>query len=182
MRKINAVLSMGILALFLVHAIMGGFQLAGIVPGGRLIMKVLAWIMVGLIGLHTAIGIKLTCDTLRAQKKAGAAYFRENKLFWLRRVSGAAIMLFIVFHILIFLGSNDGAYRLNLFGGAQLASQIVLVLSIAVHVITNISPLMLALGARGYREFALDIMLVLAVLLTFMGAAFVIYYLRWNVW
>ena len=34
MRKWNAVLSVGILALFLIHAIAGSFQLSGISQGG----------------------------------------------------------------------------------------------------------------------------------------------------
>ncbi len=181
MRKQNAVLSMVILALFLFHAIVGAFQLTGLIPGGMRIMKIAAWVLAVLIAVHFVIGSKLTADTLKAQKKAGTAYLKENRLFWTRRVSGFAIMIFIVFHILIFLGSNDGAYRLNLFEGAQLISQILLVISAAVHVVTNIKPLMIALGAKSYRVFLTDVLFVLSVLLLFMGFAFVVYYLRWNV-
>ena len=94
---------------------------------------------------------------------------------------GFAVMLLILTHIVIFLGSSeDGVYRLNLFGTAQLISQMLLVLSVAVHVLTNIRPLMLALGVRGFREFFTDILLVLSVILCFCGAAFLIYFLRWQ--
>ena len=181
MRKWNAVLSMGILALFLIHAIAGAFQLFGFIPGGSALMQALAYAMVCLIFIHFVIGIKLTADTFKALKKSGASYFKENKLFWIRRISGFAVMIFVLFHIMIFIGRNDGAYRLNLFEGIQLASQLLLVLSVAVHVITNIKPLMLSIGAKSYRAFLTDVILVLSVLLLFMGVAFVIYYLRWNV-
>lgn len=181
MRKWNAILSMGILALFLIHAIAGAFQLSGFIPGGSAIMEKMAFAMVCLIFIHFVIGIKLTVDTIKAIIKSGTSYFKENKLFWIRRISGLAVMLFVIFHIMIFLGTNNGAYRLNLFEGIQLASQLLLVISVAVHVVTNIKPLMISIGAKSYKMFLTDIILVLSVLLVFMGAAFIVYYLRWNV-
>ena len=181
MRKWNAILSMGILALFLIHAIAGSFQLSGFIHGGSAIMEKIARAMVCLIFIHFVIGIKLTADTVKAVKKSGTSYFKENKLFWIRRISGFAVMLFVIFHIMIFLGTNNGAYRLNLFEGIQLSSQLLLVLSVAVHVVTNIKPLMISIGAKSYKMFLTDIILVLSVLLVFMGAAFIVYYLRWNV-
>ncbi len=182
MRKFNAVLSMGILALFLIHAIAGSFQLAGIIPGGSGIMKAAAWLMLGLIVIHIIIGCKLTADTLQACKKSGVSYHKENKLFWLRRSSGFAIMIFILFHVLIFLGKDEnGVFRLSYFGILQLISQILLVISIAVHVLTNIRPLMIAIGTKSYAKILLDILFILSVILILSGIGFVIYYLRWNV-
>ncbi|MBR1723664.1 MAG: pilus assembly protein PilX [Ruminococcus sp.] len=182
MRKLNAIVIMTVLVLFLIHAAMGSFQLAGILPGGSTLLSVMAWVMLTLICLHAVIGIKLTADTLRAIKASGTSYFKENKLFWTRRISGFAIMLFILFHVMIFMGRSDGgAFRLSFFGGLQLAGQILLVLSIALHVMTNIKPLMLALGAKSYKELALDILFVLSAVLLFSGAGFVVYYIRWSV-
>ncbi len=179
MRRVNAVLAMGITALFFVHAVMGGFQLMGLMSGGNTVMKVLAWVMMISIVLHMLIGIKLTADTVIAIKRSGASYFGENKLFWIRRISGLALMLFIVTHLMIF--SNSGTpVRLGFFGTAQLISQILLAVTLALHIITNIRPLMTALGLRGFRELLLDVMLVTAVLLLFAGAAFVVYFIRWQ--
>ena len=181
MRKANALLSMGILVLFLIHAVLGGFQLSGILPGGSRILMILAWLMTVLIALHTVLGCIMTVQTFSAQKKSGAAYPKENRLFWTRRISGFAVMLLILAHIVIFLGSSaGGVYRLNLFGTVQMISQILLVIAVAVHVLTNIKPLMLALGVRGFQEFFTDILLILSVLLCFCGIAFLIYYLRWQ--
>lgn len=180
MRKWNAVLSMGILVLFLVHAIAGGFQLLGVIPGGSGFLSVLSWIMTALIALHAVIGTILTVQTVRIQKRAGALYLKENRLFWTRRVSGFAVMLLILSHILIFIGKQGEAYRLHPFGAVELVTQVLLVLSIAVHVLTNIRPLMTALGARGWRDFFVDILLVLSVLLFFAGIAFLVYFFRWQ--
>lgn len=181
MRRFNAVLAMGILFLFIVHMVVGGFQLAGVLPGGSSVMKVLAYIMLVLIMLHFVIGTKLTVDSLRLIKKSGASYFKENKLFWVRRISGFAIMFFIVFHVLIFMGKSGSAYRLHIFEGAELLSQILLVITVAVHIISNVRPMMISFGIKSFKELGLDIVLVMSVLLFLAGAAFVVYYLRWNV-
>lgn len=181
MRKFNAILSMAVLALFLFHVIAGSFQLFGASAGGSVIMKAGAFLMLGAVVLHAVIGIKLTVDTFAAMKKSGKGYLRENKLFWIRRISGFAIMLFIASHVIIFLGSGDGAFRLNLFDVPQLVSSLLLVLSVLVHVVTNIRPLMLALGARSIGEFITDAAFILSLLLLVSGAAFVVYFIRWSV-
>ncbi len=182
MRKWNALLSMGILVLFLIHAIAGGFQLAGIFSGGSVLMQGMAWLMLILIVLHMMIGFKLTADTCKTCKESGISYFKENKLFWIRRISGFAVMLFILCHVFIFVGKNKNhIYRLNQFGTIQLISQILLVISIAVHVLTNIKPLMIAAGVRGYQDILTDILCILSFILLFAGIMFGIYYLRWTI-
>ena len=181
MRKWNAILSGLILVLFLFHAIAGSLGLMSMNSGGGLFLSILPWILLGCIILHTIIGIKLTIDTLRACKKSGVSYFKENKLFWARRISGFAIFLLILFHVFLFMGhSVDGAYRLNYFGTAQLATQVLLVLSIAVHVLTNVKPSLIALGMKSLKKYALDILIALSVLFIFMGIAFFIYFMRWQ--
>ena len=181
MRKFNAVLSIAILVLFLVHAISGAFQLMSVIGGGSQILSIISWIMLGLIILHIVIGIKLTADTLKAVKKSGVSYGKENRIFWVRRISGFAIVLFILCHVIIFMGKSGEAYRLNYFGVIQLISQILLVISIAVHVLSNIKPLLIAMGVRGFKDVFIDTLFILSIILLFAGAGFVVYYLRWNV-
>ena len=177
MRKLNAVLTAAILLLFLAHAILGGFQLLGV---GSTAVKALAWICVGLIAAHTVIGIKLTADTLRVRQRTGVGYFRENTLFWARRISGFAVMVLLAFHLTAF-GDNSGAqYRLRWFDTAKLVTQLLLVAVIALHVLSNVKPMLISFGVRSLKERAGDILLILSVLLLFMAAAFIVYYIRWN--
>ncbi len=180
MRKINAILGMVIFALFLLHIIIGSLQLSGLIPGGNIVMKAGSWLLIAAVGVHTVIGIKLTVDTLTAIKKSGASYFRENKLFWIRRISGLAVMFFIAAHIMLFMGhGSGGAFRLNVFDLPQLIMSILLVISVLVHIVTNIRPLMIALGSRGAKDFIADMAVIFSVLLLVSGAAFVVYYVRW---
>jgi len=186
MRKWNAMISAAILILFLVHAIAGIFELAGLVPGGSTILTACTYIMVVLLVMHVAIGIKLTADTFKAQKAAPGGtpanrYLRENSLFWTRRISGMVLMVMLVFHAVIMSGESGAAYRLNLFEGPQLAASVLLILALAVHILSNIRPLYIAFGIRRGRIYLKDVMFVLAVVLAAACAAFIIYYLRWNV-
>lgn len=179
MRKINAIITMLIIVLFLFHGIAGGFQLAGVINGGNVLMKTAAYIMAALILLHTVIGIRLTADTLKAMKRSGVSYFKENKLFWLRRISGLAVMVFIMAHIFIFAHNGEGAYRLNEFGGFELMTQILLVVSIALHAVSNAKPALISFGIKSFKEAGLDLAFILAGILIFTGIAFIIYYFRW---
>ena len=180
MRKWNAVLSAAIIILFIAHGVIGAFQLAGLYPGGARILKMLARALFTLIAIHGVIGIKLTVDTLRIQKKAGVSYFRENKLFWARRISGFAIFFMIFYHVLLFTGHDtNGHVRLNPFEMPQLILHLLLVLTIALHIISNVRPVLIAFGIRSLKAFAADLIIIFAILLVFMGAMFVVYYFRW---
>ncbi|MBR1497311.1 MAG: pilus assembly protein PilX [Oscillospiraceae bacterium] len=177
MRKCNAILTAAILLLFLLHAILGSFQLAGL---GGTAAKPVAWAAAVLILVHTGIGVKFTADTLRVWKKTGVSYFRENRLFWARRISGFAVMALLLFHFTAFGDSGGAAYRLKYFGRGRLAAQLLLVAAIALHVLTNVKPMLISFGVRSLKPRAGDILFVLSVLLLFFTAAFVVYYLRWN--
>ncbi|MBR1866368.1 MAG: pilus assembly protein PilX, partial [Lachnospiraceae bacterium] len=156
------------------------FQLAGVLSGGSVARSVLSWILMAMLLLHMGIGLKLTWDTITACRKSGVSYFRENKVFWARRLSGFAVFVLIFFHVVLFMGKNGDAYRLRFFGGLQLATQILLVVAVGLHIITNVKPLWIAFGRKSLKEYAADILIILSVLLLFMGFAFLVYYIRWN--
>jgi len=178
MRKWNAVLTVVILILFLLHAVFGSLQMLGV---GNTALKELSWVTAGLIMVHTLMGLKLTLETVKAQRQTGVFYWRENKLFWARRISGLAILLLLFCHVTAFGYTKDGAYRLFWFTAGKLTVQLLLLLAVGVHILTNVKPLLIAFGQKSLRGWLFDILVVLSILLLFMAAAFVVYYLRWNV-
>ena len=105
MRRINSLLTLLILVLFLLHGIFGAFQLFGI---GATALKGLARAALTLTVVHALIGVKLTYDSIRVWRKTGAAYFRENRMFWTRRISGLAVLVLLVFHMLAFSATGSG--------------------------------------------------------------------------
>lgn len=183
MRKWNALISGTILILFGIHAVAGIFQLTSLYPGGNSLLHALGWIMAVLIAIHAVIGVILTVQTFRTNAGGGKMYWRENRVFWARRISGAAVMLLIIWHVFLFQGHGSGAaYRLNPFGVPELVGQILMVICIAVHVLTNIRPLLISFGIAGKRVCMKDVLFLLSVILLLAAAAFIIYYLRWNVY
>ena len=144
--------------------------------------RILAWIAVVLILLHTVIGIRLTVDTLRSVRKSGISYPKENRLFWARRISGLGVMILLGFHFGAFTSRTGEVFRLAEFDRFKLAVSLLLVVVIAFHVITNVKPMLISFGIRSLKERAFDILFILSVLLLLMAFGFIIYYLRWNVW
>ena len=182
MRKANAIITALIMILFLIHLIWGGLELAGMLKGGSTLFTALSHTMMLLIAFHMVIGVILTAKTIFSCRRAGVSYLKQNRLFWIRRVSGFALMLFILCHVLIFMGTEEsGSYRLQLFGPGQLLSQLLMVAALLVHLLCNITPLRIALGIGDRHRFRTDVLLVLAVLLLLSGAAFVAYFIRWMV-
>ena len=110
MRKWNTVLSLAALVLLIVHAVLGSFFLTGV---GHTAAKAAAWAAVVLLAVHGALGVKYTIDSVIVWKKTGAGYFRENRVFWARRISGFAILVLLCFHVGAFGAVADGVFRLK---------------------------------------------------------------------
>ncbi len=181
MRKVNSILAILTMMFFLAHMIWGGLEITGLTKGGNPILRMLTHMMILFISLHMILSVILTAQTVRAWRKSGVAYFKQNRLFWIRRISGFALMFFIVSHVLIFRGNVSSAgYRLNYFGGLQLAAQILMVVCLLVHLCCNITPLRISLGIEDKKNIRTDVLLVLSILLLLAGIAFVIYYIRWS--
>lgn len=180
LRKINAFVGLALILLFLIHAIAGGYQMAGILAGGNQVLTVLAWIMVILAAVHILIGVILTVQTVRASKKSGKFYGKENAAFVVRRVSGFAMLIFLIAHIVIFYGNHSSGYRLNLFEGPQLVLSILLVVSLGVHILSNIRPLFISFGIDKAKRRT-DVLIILVAILAFCVIMFVLYYYRWNI-
>lgn len=182
MRRANALITTLVMALFLLHLVWGALILCGMTKGGSQILTVASWLLLILICVHMLLSVKLTFDTITASRKAGVHYLKENRIFWLRRISGFALLLFIGVHVIIFRADvSGGSARLHLFDEAALASQILMIVSLLVHLLTNIGPLRIAFGLSDKANVRTDILIVTAIGLFLAGAAFVIYFIRWLV-
>jgi hypothetical protein len=82
---------------------------------------------------------------------------------------------------MVFMQTGTGFFRLGYFGVPQLTGQILMLLALAIHLLSNIKPVAVALGIYGGKGYVRDILLILAIVLAVCAVAFVVYYLRWNV-
>ncbi len=180
MRRINSIITILIIGLFVYHLIYGGMILAGMIKGGGAVSGFISRLLLVLIAVHVCIAVILTVSAIRAISRSGVFYARQNMFFILRRISGFALMIFIVVHVLLFSGDySQGAYRLKPFGTLDLIGQILMIISLLVHVATNIRPLMISLGISDRSNVKTDVLLVMSGLLVLAGIAFAVYYLRW---
>ena len=169
MRKWNTILSVLMLLIFMIHGIMGSFMLNGV---GSSAGKLLAWIGVGILVVHTVIGVILTVQSLQTAKQSGKMYLKQNAIFWARRASGLAILILLFFH--------NGTYILFPFTTVKMVTQLLFVAAIFVHIFINIRPLLVSLGIISYKERRGDIYLILSVLLLFIAGAVIFYYIGWQ--
>ena len=176
MRKLNLFLVVGMLVTFLAHGVMGALRLSG---ANSNTLKPLAWLCVGLLAAHIAVSALLTVQTLRACKSSGTGYFRNNLMFWAKRISGLAVVIPLVMHLMIFHSESGDSFRLQVFTSGRMISQILFAAAIALHVLINIRPLLIGFGVKGHRAFAGDLIFVLSVILLLLSAAFAVYYWRW---
>ena len=177
MRKFNSILAAAILVLFIVHGFLGVLTMVDAVV---IITKHMARFMLALIAIHTVLSCILTAKAIKTWKVTGAPYFKENALFWARRLSGFAIMILIAFHMTSFMSTTPKTFTLPYFGGSLLTANILLVVSVAVHVITNVKPMLIAFGIRSLKPKVGSILFVLSVLLILFIIGFIVYYFRWN--
>ena len=177
MRKINGIIAMTVLVLFLIHGLLGALNLMNI---ATVIVKALSYTMLALIIVHAVISIVLTVRSARTAVKTKAPYFRHNRLFWARRISGVLILALVFFHMTAFGYTSGGVFRLVPFDVFRLITQILFILSIAVHIITNVKPVLITFGVKRLRPKAGDILFFVSVVMLFMAAGFIIYYIRWQ--
>ncbi|MBQ7990843.1 MAG: hypothetical protein IJ251_07335 [Oscillospiraceae bacterium] len=178
MRRANTIIAAAILILFIIHGVFGAYQMMGL---GYVNIKWLAYVMVVLIVVHAVIGFYLSAKTHKIQKKSGVEYKAQNRLFWARRDSGIAIMLFLAVHFISFTHNTDDGARLYRFDTFRLIGNILLVVSVGLHVLTNIRPLMISLGIKKAGSILADVLFVMSIVLIVMAVGFIVYFIRWNV-
>lgn len=177
MRKINGIIAAVVLVMFVVHGVFGALNMMNIAP---IIVKWLSHTMLALIAVHAVISVGLSVRSVRTAIKTKAPYFTKNRLFWSRRISGLLILALVAFHLTAFGYTKGGVFRLVPFDLFRLVTQILFILSIAVHIITNVKPMLITFGVKRLRPKAGDILFFISAVLLFMTIGFIIYYIRWQ--
>ena len=176
MRKINLFIIISGIILFLIHGIMASFGLFGVRTDG---LKIVARAAATLITVHAVISTILTIETLRVRRKSGAGYFKGNGLFWARRLTGFTVLIPLIMHLTIFMNYTGEAYRLKEFNTGRMISQLLLIITMLLHILLNLNPVLIAFGVKGRKGLKADLCVFLSVMLFIFAAAFFVYYLRW---
>ena len=177
MRKWNNLLARVIILLFLLHALMGSLMLLGI---STITLKPLSWLLFGVVILHGIFGIISTIPSIRTARKTGQWFLKENVAFWTKRISGIAILLLLSLHITAYTTSVNGKFFLKEFTMCRMIAQILLILSIFIHLMVSIRSMLIAKGTIKFKERTVDWMLVLSIMMIIFTIAVVAYYIQWQ--
>ena len=176
MRRLNGILAFTAIILFVVHGVMSSLLMMDVT---EVVVKALPHAVVAIVGVHALISLGYTIRALCVARRTHAPYFRENRLFWARRISGFAVLCLLAFHMFAFT-VNNGAFRLIPFDTVRFVMQLLFLLSVAVHVISNVKPVLISLGARKLRQKSGTILFFVSAGLLVMTIGFIVYYVRWQ--
>ncbi len=177
MRKWNHILARIIIGLFLLHGLMGSLMLLGI---STISFAPLSWALFAAVIVHGIFGVLSTIPSLISAKAAGRWYLRQNAAFWTKRISGIAIGLLLIFHVGAYTIRTDGRFFLKEFTMCRMVLQILLILSVFVHLAVSIKSMLIAKGTLKFKERTVDWMLVLSVMMLFFAVAVILYYIQWQ--
>lgn len=177
MRKFNALLARLMLLLFALHGLMGTFTLLRLTAFH---WKPLSYALLAVVLLHGAIGLALSKDALQEGLREGRWYLKENMSFWLIRVSGLVILLSLWFHITAYTITVNGVFFLREFTALRLASQVIFISSIFIHLLCATKPWMMKRGVLKYEERAADYILVYSIFCVLFLLSLISYFIYWN--
>ena len=164
MRKINNILVHIIIALFLLHALMGSLILLGV---SRISFRILSYTLLMVVFMHAVISMVSTLRALESGQKSKKWYLRKNTGFWTKRISGLSILVLLIFHMTAYTRSN----------GTMIA-QLLFILAIFVHLAVSVKSMLIARGTIHLKDRLIDCMFVLSAMILFFSLAIITYYIQ----
>ena len=178
MRKWNNILSRVIIVLFLLHALMGSLMLLGM---SNISFKPLSWLLFAAVAVHGILGVLATVQAVKGGRKSGKWYLRQNAAYWTKRFSGFAILILLCFHISAYTTTVGDAFFLKEFTVGRMTAQLLLLISIFIHLAVSVKSMLIANGVTKFKERTIDWLMVLSLLMLFFATAVIIYFIQWQI-
>ena len=176
-RKINHYLACAVALLLVVHAFMALLIVLGL---STFSFYQLPKILFVLVVLHGILGVISTLPALRSGLRTGRWYIVQNKEYWIKRFSGIAIALLLLFHTSAYLVVVNGTYFLQEFTFLRMVSQILFLLAIFIHLGVSVKSTLIAQGTLRLKNRSFDFMLVLSVITLILAGGIIAYYIQWQ--
>lgn len=162
MRKLNTIIVLLIMLLFIDHITFGSLHFLGTKFG---ITAPFAMTMFVLVLIHAIISIIITIKAEVVGFKTKARYNKENRQFWQRRASGIAILVLASMHVFLMQKGENGIPKIARMPKVFNLLLPLLLLSVGIHISQNIRPLLISLGIKN-REKKEKIIKLLIILFT----------------
>ncbi|MDL2246295.1 hypothetical protein LJB96_01620 [Methanobrevibacter sp. OttesenSCG-928-K11] len=176
LRKFNTVISIILVFLVLFHGLIGSIILFQI---SYIDIKWISWLSFYLLLIHTVLGIIFTTQSIKLDKSKW--YLKQNLGFWIRRISGLLMLILVFFHYSAFGGVVNGQYMLFEFNTLSLTIQILLIISLFVHIVSNIRPMFDSLGIIRNKSENKNIILILSIFIIIFTIASIFYFISWQI-
>lgn len=147
MKRINAILAVTGLLLYLIHGLSSGFFMVGLLPFSP-IYKSSGWFFIYIIWFHAALGVIFMFRNIFSRIKARnnlSLYPSVNARYLGQRITGVLLFIICFFHIGLF-GSTDaqGQYHLRQFTTISLLIQIAMIVLAFCHLLFSLKPSLLS--------------------------------------
>ena len=173
MRKLNTILVLLIMVLFIDHIVFGSLHFLGT---NLNVTKPFAHAFFSLVFIHAVVSILITIKAEVVGIKTHARYNKENRQFWNRRISGMAIMVLAATHIYLMAHGEDGLPRISKMAKIYGLLLPLLLIFVCIHIYTNVRPLLISLGIRNIekKEKIIKVLIVLITIVVMFSFAFFI--------
>ncbi len=177
MRRFNIILTELAILLVVAHAFMASIQVLGI---STISIYTLPYALLAVVLVHAILSIGLTARAIRSGRASGHWYARQNAGFWTMRISGVAILIFLLFHVFNYMDIVNGVFYMREFQLGNLLMQLAFMAAIIAHVGVGVKSLLIARGTRHYKERTDDVLLALSVIALLLIVAVIAYFIQWQ--
>lgn len=156
MRKLNIITTILMFVCFLVYVFEGIYLLvtgSSSMIGGAYVRDCALAISV----VHVLIGLILSRPAFEAIRRTGMFYMRENAAYWVRRISGILMLLFLLCQKLA------GIFN------------ILYMVTLVVHLAASVKPVLIEMGIKNYKRFVMSMRVALAAMGILSAAEYTIY-------
>lgn len=177
MRKWNNILAQVIIVLFLFHALIESLVLLG---HSYIPIKPISWLLLAAVIAHGVLGLLATVQAVKSGTASGKWYLRQNAGYWTKRFSGLVILVLLCFHPFAYSSTVNGVFSLKEFTFGRMTAQLLLLLSVFIHLAVSVKSMLIAKGVLKFKERTAVWMVVLSLLTLFFAAAVVSYFIQWQ--
>lgn len=175
MKKVNSIISLLLIIMVFVHGVFASLLMLGVMDKPN---PIPAFICLGLLLIHIVLSCILTSKTVKEAVSSGDKYEIQNKMFIIRRASGVLMILLVIAHLVFYFGPQVENFATAPFTVAQLVLLILLVISLIVHITTNIRPLMVSLGVSSPKAVRVVLIVFVVAALLLMATSSVVFFLK----
>jgi len=163
MRNFNKYITPLMIILFLLHSFFASLEYLGLYNNFiHMSTSIFAIIFSIFVILHAIVGIIFAIKGFKNVNRTKTYYIKANKYYYIKIISGILMIIFIIFHMVLFIQINKNYQLAKTLNIPLLIINIFLYLSMLIHLLVSIKPFMITWGIDNkYLKIGIEIFLIL---------------------